>query len=138
VVHPRGGATERSADWIEQARGDLAHARNDLEDGFYDWACFSSQQAAEKAAKAVLQRLGGEAWGHSVADLLVEVGKVHSVSETLLDGALELDKAYIPARCPDAHPSGSPTKRYTRAEAERLVAHADQGIRFCEGLLSAR
>jgi HEPN domain-containing protein len=128
---------ERSADWIEQARGDLAHAPNDLEDAFYDWACFSSQQAAEKAAKAVLQRLGGEAWGHSVADLLAEVGKAHSVSEALLDAALELDKAYIPARYPDAHPSGSPTKRYTRAEAERLVAHADQIVRFCEGLLSA-
>ena len=61
---------ERSADWMEQAQGDLAHARHDLEQGLYDWACFSSQQAAEKAAKAALQRIGGEAWGHSVADLL--------------------------------------------------------------------
>lgn len=129
---------ERSADWIDQAQGDLAHARNDLEDGFYDWACFSAQQAAEKAAKAVLQRLGGEAWGHSAADLLAEVGKAHPVSEDLIDAALELDKAYIPARYPDAHPSGSPRRRYTRAEAERLVAHADRIVRFCEDLLSDR
>jgi HEPN domain-containing protein len=128
---------ERSADWIEQAQGDLAHARNDLEDGFYDWACFSAQQAAEKAAKAVLHRMGGEAWGHSVADLLEEVGKSHPVSEGFLDAALELDKAYIPARYPDAHPSGSPRRRYTRAEAERLVAHADSVVRFCENLLPA-
>lgn len=129
---------ERSADWIEQAQHDLAHARNDVDSRFYDWACFSSQQAAEKAAKAVLQRLGGEAWGHSVADLLTEIGKARSVSEPLLDAALELDKAYIPARYPDAHPSGSPRRRYTRAEAERMVAHADVVVRFCEGLLSAR
>jgi HEPN domain-containing protein len=54
---------ERSADWLEQAQGDLAHAGNDLEDGFYDWACFSAQQAANKAAKAVLHRAGAEAWG---------------------------------------------------------------------------
>lgn len=131
-------AMERSADWIEQAQGDLAHARNDLEDAFYDWACFSAQQSAEKAAKAVIYRMGGEAWGHSVADLLAEVGKSHTVSDDLLDAALELDKAYIPARYPDAHPSGSPRRRYTRAEAERLVAHADRIVGFCEGLLSAR
>lgn len=46
---------ERSADWMDQAQGDLAHARNDLDDGFYDWGCFSAQQAAEKAAKAAIQ-----------------------------------------------------------------------------------
>ncbi|MBI4493722.1 MAG: HEPN domain-containing protein [Chloroflexi bacterium] len=34
--------------------------------GFHDWACFSAQQAAEKTVKAVLQRLGAEAWGHAV------------------------------------------------------------------------
>ena len=41
--------------------------------GFYEWACFISQQAAEKAAKAVLQRWGAEAWGHSVVRLLEAV-----------------------------------------------------------------
>jgi HEPN domain-containing protein len=49
---------ERSADWIDQARGDLQHAQNDLQDGFYDWACFSAQQAAGKAVKAVLKQSG--------------------------------------------------------------------------------
>jgi len=128
---------ERSADWLDQAQGDLAHARNDLEDGFYDWACFSAQQAAEKAVKAVFQRLGADVWGHSVADLLAELGRSHAVSEELHDAALELDKAYIPARYPNAHPSGSPRTRYTRAEAERLVTHADTIVRYCEGLLSS-
>ena len=30
------------------------------------------------------------------------------MSEALRDAALELDKAYIPARYPNAHPSGRP------------------------------
>lgn len=127
---------ERSRDWLEQAQGDLAHARNDVEDAFYDWACFSAQQAAEKAVKAVLYRARGEAWGHSVADLLGEVARLHPVADDLIDAALELDKAYIPARYPDAHPSGSPRRRYTRGEAERMVGHAAVIVRFCEGLLS--
>jgi HEPN domain-containing protein len=128
---------ERSADWMDQAQGDLAHARHDLEGGFYDWACFSAQQAAEKAVKAVFQKLGAEAWGHSVADLLEELNRSQTVPDELKDMALELDKAYIPTRYPNAHPSGSPRRRYTPTEAERMVAHAEQVIQFCEGLLSA-
>ena len=126
---------ERSADWMDQARGDLNHARHDVEAQFYDWACFSAQQAAEKAAKAVLQSIGAEAWGHSVADLLGALACTHPDVSALRDAALELDKAYIPARYPDAHPSGSPRRRYTRAEADRLVQHATRIVEWCAGLL---
>ncbi len=51
---------ERSADWMDQAEGDLEHARSDLKGGFYDWACFSSHQAAEKALKAAGIRIEEE------------------------------------------------------------------------------
>jgi HEPN domain-containing protein len=128
---------ERSADWIDQAWGDLDHARHDVEARFYDWACFSAQQAAEKAAKAVLQFQGAEAWGHSVADLLQAIEATHPGAGELRDAALELDKAYIPARCPDAHPSGSPRRRYTSTEAKRLVQHAERIVEWCASLLSA-
>ncbi len=128
---------ERSADWMRQAVRDLAHARNDLASAFYEWACFSAQQAAEKAAKAVLQSEGVEAWGHSVADLLEEIARSRAIRAELLDLARELDKAYIPARYPNAHPSGSPATLYTRGEAERMVGHAEQIIEFCQGLLPA-
>ena len=122
---------------MDQARGDLEHAISDVERGFYDWACFSAQQAAEKALKAVFQRMGAEAWGHSVADLLDELAKSFHVPEELRDKALELDKAYIAARYPDAHPSGSPRRRYTKGEAERMVGYAREIVEFCEGLLPA-
>jgi HEPN domain-containing protein len=128
---------ERSADWLDQARGDLAHARNDVQDGFFDWACFSAQQSAEKAVKAVLHRLGGEAWGHSVADLLRELRTTVPVADDLVDSALELDRAYIAARYPDAHPAGAPRNRYTRREAERMVTYAEQIVGFSEGHLPA-
>ncbi len=127
---------ERSRDWMDQAQGDLEHAKHDLEHGFYEWACFSAQQAAEKAVKAVFQKLGAEAWGHSVADLLKELSHRCRVPEELTNGALELDKAYIPARYPNAHPSGSPRERYTKDEAVRLIHHAGRIIEFCKNLLS--
>jgi HEPN domain-containing protein len=127
---------ERSKDWIDEAQGDLEHARNDLQDGFYNWACFSAQQSAEKAVKAVFQRMGAEAWGHSVADLLKELEQKYDVSTELFDGALELDKAYIPTRYPNAHPSGSPRRRYTKQEAKRLIEHAERIFKFCSDILS--
>jgi len=49
---------ERSADWIKQAIRDLESAKAQKLDGFYEWTCFISQQASEKALKAVLQRMG--------------------------------------------------------------------------------
>jgi len=128
---------ERSADWMDQAQGDLEHAKHDLQAGFYDWACFSAQQSAEKAVKAVLHKLGLESWGHSVADLLVALRQHQPVPDDLVDLALELDKAHILTRSPNAHPSGSPRRRYTRAEAERLISYAEQILRFCEGLLAS-
>jgi HEPN domain-containing protein len=128
---------ERSADWLDQAQGDLEHAQSDLAGGYFDWACFSAQQAAEKAVKAVLQRKGDEAWGHSVADLLDALGSHGAVPDRLREMGLELDKAYISSRHPNAHPAGSPRRRYTRGEAERLIDYAGQILGFCQGLLAA-
>lgn len=118
---------------MDQAQGDLKHARGDIDGGYYNWACFSAQQAAEKALKAVFQKMGAEAWGYSVADLLLELFRSHKGPQALMDAAMELDKAYIPTRYPNALPSGSPKDRYTKTEAERLTDYAEKIIEFCEG-----
>lgn len=127
---------ERSKDWMDEAEGDLEHAKNDLKGKYYNWACFSAQQAAEKAVKAVFQKMGAESWGHSVADLLVELSKKHQIPEEIMNGALELDKTYIPSRYPNAHPSGSPRNLYTKEESRRLIEHAEKIVRLCSDLLS--
>jgi HEPN domain-containing protein len=126
---------ERSKDWIFQARGDLAHAQLDVKHGFFDWACFSAQQAAEKAVKAVHSYLGGEAWGHAVTDLVEALPDAVVVPQSISDAARELDKVYISARYPDALPSGAPRSRFTRSEAERMVGHGQSIVEFCESHL---
>ena len=60
---------ERSKDWITQAERDLESAKAQRKDSFFEWSCFISQQAAEKAVKAVYQKHQGEAWGHSITEL---------------------------------------------------------------------
>jgi len=127
---------ERSKDWLDQAEGDLEHAKSDLKHRFYDWACFSAQQSAEKAVKAVFQKLGAEALGYPVYDLLKNLREKLRFDDKLLEYALELDKAYIPARYPNAHPSSSPRRRYTKSEAERLIGYAEEIFKLCKNILS--
>ncbi|WP_027882212.1 HEPN domain-containing protein [Meiothermus rufus] len=127
---------ERSRDFILQAGRDLEHAQLALERGFYEWAAFAAQQAAEKAVKAVFQRMGLLAWGHSVTGLLQALEEHRAVPEALLDGASELDKAYIPSRYPDALPEGAPFERYRRPEAQRLLSYAKEIYAYCKDFLS--
>jgi HEPN domain-containing protein len=53
----------RSEDWIRQGKRDLERAKLDIEHKYYEWACFTSQQAAGKAVKAVYQALNSSARG---------------------------------------------------------------------------
>ncbi|MEM3383326.1 MAG: HEPN domain-containing protein [Nitrososphaerales archaeon] len=79
----------------------------------FEWACFLSQKAAEKALKSVYQRLGAEAFGHSISGLLSNLPETYKVEEELRNKAMELDKAYIPTRYPNAIPEGAPFEVYT-------------------------
>lgn len=127
---------ERSRDWIRQAERDLENAKYEMEGGFYEWACFLSHQTAEKALKAVYQKLGGEAFGHSVFRLISSLPEAYKPSEELKEKAMELDKAYIPTRYPNSIPEGAPFEVYTKGEARRLISYAEEILKFCKNILS--
>lgn len=123
----------RHADWLRQGEADLRHARNALEDGDHEWACFAAQQAAEKALKAVIQARGGEAWGHSVTILAGGLAEEMELPEGLTDAARRLDKHYIPTRYPNGFDQGAPTDYYTGPEAEAAIEDAESILEFCRG-----
>ena len=126
----------RHEDWMRQAKRDLQHARNSLKAADYEWCCFAGQQSAAKAVKALFQKLGADAWGHSVTMLLSSLPKPADPTEALINCAKELDRHYITSRYPNSHPSGAPFQYYTRAEAERAIQYADRIISFCEDKIS--
>jgi HEPN domain-containing protein len=127
---------ERSADWIRQAIRDLESAKAQKVDGFYEWTCFISQQASEKALKAVLQRMGAEAWGHSVLDLLRALREKADVPAELDDSARYLDRFYIPSRYPNGWASGIPAEYIMEVDAEQAINHSKKIVQFCNGLLA--
>lgn len=122
---------ERSADWLRQAESDLNHARHANDDGDYDWAAFASHQAAEKAVKALFQKLHLDAWGHAVSMLLTNLPLEARPEAALVDRAKGLDKHYIPTRYPNGFERGAPADYYTRKEAEEAIANAEAIVQFC-------
>ncbi len=124
---------ERWKDWLAQAKRDLNHAVNASRDGDFEWSCFSAQQSAEKAVKAVFLFLHGEGWGHSVYGLLGALRDKVKVPAKLLETAKILDKHYIPTRYPNAFDSGIPADYYTKKEAREAIRNAREIIKFCQG-----
>jgi len=123
----------RWRDWLAQAKRDLNHAVHACEDEDFEWSCFSAQQGAEKAVKAVFLYLHGESWGHSVFALLKALGDKIEVSERLIEAAKNLDKHYIPTRYPNGFDSGTPGDYYTQKDAQEAIKNAREIIEFCEG-----
>jgi len=127
---------ERSGDWLAQAKRDLESAKSQKREKFYEWACFISQQAAEKAIKAVLQKMGSEAWGHVTIRLLEALEDQLEKKSELKADALFLDKFYIPARYPNGWGEGTPADFITEEDAEHAIDCAEKIIRFCESFFT--
>jgi HEPN domain-containing protein len=102
-----------------------------MEAGFFEWAAFAAHQSAEKAIKAVFQRLHLEAWGHALGALLESLPAEARPDPGLIDRAKNLDLHYIPTRYPNGFERGAPTDYYTRSQAERAIADAQAIVEFC-------
>lgn len=120
----------RAQDWFNQAKRDLEQAEDSQRGGRHEWACFISQQAAEKAVKALHLHLGQEAWGHVIAKLLVELPPSARVPHDLIEKAHVLDAFYIPARYPNSHPEGAPFEHYGSLQSEEAIRYAREIFEF--------
>ncbi|MBM4386905.1 MAG: HEPN domain-containing protein [Deltaproteobacteria bacterium] len=127
---------DRGKDWLEQAERDLRFALSSLEDGYHEWTCFISQQAAEKAVKSLGENLKREYWGHSVRKILVDLSAVMEIPENLIEKGAVLDRYYIPARYPNGFETGAPKDYFFGKDAEEAVAYAGEIIEFCKGAVS--
>lgn len=126
---------QRSADWLKQAKRDLEKAKLDLDNRFFEWCCFTAQQAAEKAVKAVYQFKNESARGHSVTKLLLGLSGEHKASEELLNAGRILDRYYIESRYPNGFPEGSPMDYFDKKIAQEAYDAADKIIRFCSDII---
>jgi HEPN domain-containing protein len=118
---------QRYDDRYRQAERKLDSARWDIEGKFNEDTCFSAQQAAEPAVKALLQSRGRVQLGHSVYQLLQ---KVEDAPPDLVNAARVLDRHYIPTRYPNGFPDGAPMDFYDLRTAEEAVNYAAAIVGF--------
>lgn len=65
---------DQPKEWLNRARSNLIRARNNQPEIYLEDLCFDTQQAAEKAIKALLIKLGVDfPYTHDLADLLTLV-----------------------------------------------------------------
>lgn len=137
-------ARDEAERWLRQAESDLAFAALGAREGFPAQACFTSQQAAEKALKAVLHLSGARfVPEHSVLELLdravAAVADAHTASlGRLRDSARQLDQYWIPTRYPNGLPGGIPAEVFTGSQAEDAVGRARAFIEAARALLPPR
>lgn len=111
--------------WRTEADRALRHATLAADDGLHNWACFSAEQAAQLAIKALLHGIGRGPWGHDLVALGAEVeGSGLDVPQNVRDALMRLGRHYMPARYPDAHPAGSPGGHYGAADAKQALDDA--------------
>lgn len=116
------GMIDRSSDWLRQAKDDLEWTRDTLKAGRWAQCCFTAQQTAEKAVKALaLFRGYDKVKSHSITEICRELG----INGELERRAKRLDLYYISARYPDAFPSGAPFEYFTEDQATEAAAFAE-------------
>ena len=125
----------RWRDWYEQGKRDMERAALDIEHKYYEWACFTAQQATEKVVKALALKRGLNLWGHSINEMIKMLASIIAVPSDIKEKAQLLDLYYIPTRYPNGFPAGKPADYFTERQAKEALNAADTIVRFCEGLL---
>jgi len=133
--------------WIRQAESDLVVAKELKGNDRWCWAAFCAQQAAEKAAKALVYAAGATPPtsgkdGHAINKVLGHLPDLPD-SKRLRDAASALLRHESGARYPDLRQDdrglppaiAAPADFYTERVAEEAIENAEIMIRFCRSLI---
>lgn len=120
--------------WMEQALADLEAAEDSIKTKHYEWACFQSEQAAEKGLKAFLYSRGRTSIiSHSLVDLVRAAEPLDSSFSPLLAEAKHLDAFYISTRYPNGLMSADPPARYfDQKDAQACLQSARSILTACQ------
>lgn len=130
---PEGQPAGTAQDWLRHARSNLARAKQPKPaEAMWEHLCFDAQQAAEKAARAVLVfRAIDFPYTHEIAELLALLDEAgEPISNDLWTAAAVLTPYAVEARYPSTSPPIS------EEEYNRAVALAQGVVDWAEASLS--
>ena len=119
--------------WRSEASRALEGAGAQADRDLYNWACFSSEQAAKLALKGLLHGIGRGPWGHDL-DRLIETAREAGVAigDEAASAGHRLGRHYIPARYPDAHAAGNPGRHYDEADWRQALRDSQAIIQIVD------
>ncbi len=128
---------QRFKDWLREAVAEFGAAEDLYRTGHWAWCCFTCQQAAEKALKALCDYFRVPQPGHNLNQLLSVLRTHLQVPETVALGCARLNRYYIPTRYPNAFDRGAPADQFFEPDARQALEDAREVIRFAEGVLES-
>jgi HEPN domain-containing protein len=124
--------------WLAAARDDLDSARYLATGDRHAPACFFSQQAAEKAIKAVHYFQGARSViGHNARALVERLSPRVASLDALVDAARELDLFYVPTRYPNGLDAGTPAEAFSAPQSDRAIDLAGRFVDAAAGVLAS-
>ncbi|MCS7235148.1 MAG: HEPN domain-containing protein [Armatimonadota bacterium] len=129
---------QRTWDWMREAEAELAAARTLYEAGHWAWCCFTCQQAAERALKAVCEHLRTPQTGHNLNLLLQAVADHVPIPDVVREGCARLNRHYVPTRYPNAFDRGVPAEQFFEADARQALRDAEEVVHFAQTTLGGR
>ena len=124
---------DKSELWLNEAKWDLDNAKILFKKKRYNTSIFHSQQAAEKAIKALLFSCNINGWGYVIISLLKKYKEIKNREIGSIEKeVIYLDKQYIPTRYPDALPGIEPHKYFDKEEAKTSILYTEKILTFVE------
>ena len=124
-----GDKNEPYKRWLRYAFDDLSWTQSNLKEKVWYGACFTAQQAAEKALKAYLLKHGRKAKKvHDLTALLEECRRTDEDFESLREECVTLTDYYLPTRYPDI----AEFMHFTQQKAQEAYTFAEKIVGFVD------
>lgn len=128
---------QRTEDWMREAEAELQAARDLMSLGHWSWCCFTCQQSAEKALKAIGEYFRQNLAGHNLNLLLHDLEIFVAIPENVRQACARLNRYYIPTRYPNAFDRGAPVDQFFEQDAREAVQDAELVLEFARSVISA-
>lgn len=111
--------------WRAAADTALRSAQAQASAGFFGWACFMCEQAAQFGLKALLHAAGRGEKTHDLTRLRKALGDAGVDLPSELEDILKsLSRHYVMPRYPDVVPEAEPAAYYGRSDADQALEAA--------------
>ncbi len=122
---------------MREAEAEFSAARSLYGAGHWAWCCFTCQQAAGKALKAVCEHQRTPQVGHNLNLLVEAVAAQVAVPEPVRSACRRLNRYYVPTRYPNAFDRGVPAEQFFQEDAQLALGDAEEVLRFARDTVGA-